>query len=247
MKSSPMWKILHKASSQQIAMTKLIPVTKAPLLSVIMFGLLMLVSSVAVADWTDARCDIYPKGEDHSGVSIPCVFSQRQGYINIERSDGVSHDLAPYGDTPGNYKDQYGNMAYRNSGLGDRGLIFRMKDESVFVYWDTSGLPGTEGVDNYAAPYSTAKWDATTRLNCVLGAVVDGDCAVGINRGPGNRQAVIAIMRPDGVERVLQFDGDQVVSPGEGEIQAELLGDEWIIKIDDDESYRIPLAAVEGG
>ena len=224
-----------------------IPSSRRITLTSAVFPTFMLVSSLTVADWTDARCDIYPKGEDHSGVSIPCVFSQRQAYITIARSDGVSHDLAPYGDNSGNYKDQYGDMVYRNSGLGDRGLIFRMRDESVFVYWDTSGLPGSEDVNNYTAPYSTADWDATTRLNCVLGAVVDGDCAVGINRGPGNRQAVIAIMRPDGVERVLQFDGDQVVSPGEGEIQAELLGDDWIIKIDDDESYRIPLAAVEGG
>ena len=211
------------------------------------FPTFMLVSSLTVADWTDARCDIYPKGEDHSGVSIPCVFSQRQAYITIVRSDGVSHDLAPYGDNSGNYKDQYGDMVYRNSGLGDRGLIFRMRDESVFVYWDTSGLPGSEDVNNYTAPYSTADWDATTRFNCALGGAADGDCAAGINRVPGNRQAVIAIMRTDGIERVLQFDGDQVVSPGEGEVRAELLGAEWIIKIDDGESYRIPLEAVEGG
>jgi hypothetical protein len=138
-------------------------------------------------------------------------------------------------------------MVYRNSGLGDRGLIFRMRDESVFVYWDTSGLPGSEDVNTYTAPYSTADWDATTRFNCALGGAAAGDCAAGINRVPGNRQAVIAIMRTDGIERVLQFDGDQVVSPGEGEVRAELLGAEWIIKIDDGESYRIPLEAVEGG
>ena len=224
-----------------------IPPTRRITLSAVILLTPMLVFSVTYADWTDARCDIYPKGEDQASASVPCVFSQRQGHVNIDRSDGIAHDLIPYGDNPGNYQDQDGNMAYRNSGLGEDGLIFRMSDESVYVYWDTSGLPGTEGADNYAAPYSTRDWDATTRLNCTLGKVSDGDCAAGINRGPGNRQAVIAIMRPDGVERVLQFDGDQVVSPGGGEIQAELVGDDWIIKIDDEESYRIPLAAPEGG
>ena len=224
-----------------------IPPTRQIVLSSVVLLTPMLVFSVANADWTDARCDIYPKGEDQASASVPCVFSQRQGHINIDRSDGVSYDLLPYGENPGNYQDQDGNMAYRNSGLGENGLIFRMKNESVFVYWDTAGLPGNKDEDNWAAPYSTRDWDATTRLNCTLGQEVDGDCAAGINRGPGNRQAVIAIMRPDGVERVLQFDGDQVVSPGGGEIQAELVGDDWIIKIDDEESYRIPLAAPEGG
>ena len=207
----------------------------------------MLVFSVANADWTDARCDIYPKGEDQASASVPCVFGQRQGHINIDRSDGVSYDLLPYGDSPGSYQDQDGNMTYRNSGLGENGLIFRTRDESVYVYWDTSGLPGTEGENNWTAPYSTRDWDATTRLNCTLGKEVDGDCAAGINRGPGNRQAVIAIMRPDGVERVLLFDGERVVSPGEGKVQARFQSDGWEISIDDKEVYRIPLAAIEGG
>jgi hypothetical protein len=51
--------------------------------------------SLAQADSVQARCDIYPKGEDHTDVVIPCVFSQRQGYISINRSDNVFHDLTP--------------------------------------------------------------------------------------------------------------------------------------------------------
>ena len=57
------------------------------------------------ADTVNARCDIYPKGVDHASGSIPCTFSQRQGYIRIEREDSISHDLSPAGDTPGNYVD----------------------------------------------------------------------------------------------------------------------------------------------
>ncbi len=41
----------------------------------------------AAADSTQARCDIYPLGEDHTDVMIPCTFSQRQGYITINRDD----------------------------------------------------------------------------------------------------------------------------------------------------------------
>jgi len=209
-----------------------------------------LISPGAVADWTDARCDIYPKGEDHAGTSIPCVFSQRQGYITIDRSDGVSHDLSPHGDVPGNFRDSKGKDVYRQSGLGKAGLIFRFSDESVFVYWDTAGLPGNNAADDYTAPYSTSKFDATTRLPCSLqGQVMTGndDCAVGINRGPKAGQAVIAIMRSDGVERILQFDGDSVTSPGKGKIHAQRQSDGWTVTIDDIETYRIPEAVIEGG
>ena len=100
-----------------------------------------LFSPFALADSTQARCDIYPKGEDHTDVVIPCVFSQRQGYITINRSDNIYHELAPQDDAVGNFKDENGDIVYRQSGLGKRGLIFRFKHESIFLYWDTAGLP----------------------------------------------------------------------------------------------------------
>ena len=216
----------------------------------LLFWAAFLISPGAVADWTDARCDIYPRGEDHAGASIPCVFSQRQGYITINRSDGVSHDLSPQDDAPGHFRDANGKDVYRQSGLGKAGLIFRFADESVYVYWDTAGLPGDSDENNYTAPYSTRKFDATTRLTCSLqGHAGTGsvDCAAGINRGPKTGQAIIVIMRSDGVERILQFDGNSVVSPGKGKIRAQRLQDEWIITIDDAESYHIPVAVIEGG
>jgi len=40
----------------------------------------------------------------------------------------------------GNYKDNQGYPVYRQSGLGKEGLIFKLKEESVYVYWDTSEL-----------------------------------------------------------------------------------------------------------
>lgn len=210
----------------------------------------VLTSPTVMADWTDARCDVYPKGEDHTSVVIPCVFSQRQGYITITRSDGIVHDLSPEGDTPGNFRDAQGKNVYRQSGLGDRGQIFRFSDESVFIYWDTAGLPGTSKGNNFTAPYTTAKFDATARISCTLkgqDTTGNADCAAGINRGPKAGQAVITIMRSDGVERILQFDGDKVVSPSEGKIHALRQSDDWIVTIDDVESYQIPMAAIEGG
>lgn len=94
----------------------------------------------AFADSVDARCDIYPKGSDKPSGRYFCVFSQRQGYITIDRADGVYYDFIPVGDSPGNYRDSQGHPVYRKSGLRDKGLIFQMKNESVYVYWNTSGL-----------------------------------------------------------------------------------------------------------
>lgn len=56
---------------------------------------------------------------------ISCSFSQRQGFVTIRRADGVIHELEPDGNTVGNFKDQDGRRVYRQSGLGDQGLIFR--------------------------------------------------------------------------------------------------------------------------
>jgi len=100
----------------------------------------LLAAAPASADTTQARCDIYPKGEDRASAVVPCTFSQRQGYVSIDRADGVRHELSPVGDKPGNYVDDRGRPAYRQSGLGKRGLIFRLADQSVYVYWDAAGI-----------------------------------------------------------------------------------------------------------
>ena len=46
------------------------------------------------ADWTEARCDIYPKGEDHVSKMIPCTFGQRQGNVTITRDEGVHNGFS---------------------------------------------------------------------------------------------------------------------------------------------------------
>jgi len=104
----------------------------------------------ARADTVQARCDIYPKGQDRPAAVIPCTFSQRQGFVAIDRSDGVRHELSPRGEQPGTYVDEKGRPAYRNRGLGSRGQIYRLADQSIYVYWDTAGLPS-------AAPAAAAK------------------------------------------------------------------------------------------
>lgn len=105
-------------------------------------ALLWMGSPAAVrADTVSARCDIYPRGSDKVSKVVACTFSQRQGYVTIDRADGVRHELSPQR-TAGNYIDEDGRKAVRSKGLGSQGQIYRLARETIYVHWDTAGLPG---------------------------------------------------------------------------------------------------------
>lgn len=82
----------------------------------------------AKADTVTARCDVFPRGEDRATSSGLCTFSQRQGFVSIELQDGRRYELSPVGDQPGNYLDQNGRAAYRQSGMGDGGPVLSPRD-----------------------------------------------------------------------------------------------------------------------
>jgi len=200
----------------------------------------------SAADSAEARCDIYPAGEDHTDVMIPCTFSQRQGYITIYRSDGITHDLSPDGDTPGNFRDQHGDRVYRQSGLGDQGLIFRFPEESIFVYWNPGLLEKQDDEDNWTAPFTTDEYDATTRLRCRATAdSAFGDCPAGILRMEDG-QASVVIQNPRKEIFTINFMKDYI-NAANREAEARMEGDTWIVTIDGEEVYEVPLAAIEGG
>lgn len=101
-------------------------------------------TGVARADTVNARCDIHPGGQNRASASVPCTFSQRQGYVAIQLADGTRHELSPKGDQPGAYVDEKGRPAYRNKGLGSRGQIYRLADQSIYVYWKVSAAPAAK-------------------------------------------------------------------------------------------------------
>jgi hypothetical protein len=199
----------------------------------------------ATADWTDAACEIYPKGEDHTDVLIPCTFSQRQGHVTITRDDGVTHDLLPVGDTAGNFADPDGRTVYRQSGLGDQGLIFRFPEESVYVYWNTSMLePADE--NNPTWPFTTDEYDATALFRCkAAGDSEFGRCPGGVLRMEGN-QASIVVQNQLGEQFTINFMTDYVNATNR-EVEARLDGDTWILDFANGEVWEVPLAAIEGG
>jgi hypothetical protein len=203
----------------------------------------------SAADWTQARCEIYAKGSDKLEKMVPCTFGQRQGYITITREDGVTYDLSPVGDTPGNFRDQDGHAVHRQSGLGEAGLIFRFPKESLFVYWDNAAS-APAGADNPTAPFATkyegGEYDATTLLRCkAAGDREFGNCPAGILRME-NRQASIVIQSQLGKQFTINFMTDYV-NATVGEVKAERNGDIWTVTRDNGEVYEVPLAAIVGG
>jgi len=216
--------------------------------ALILSALLFLSLQPAVADTTAARCDVYPKGEDRATSTGPCQFSQRQGFVSIEWPDGNRHELTPDAKVAGNYTDQHGKPAYRQSGLGKDGLIFRLADESVYVYWDASTVEAMNNPDpaSPTAPYTTADYDATTVLPCSFGqSKRDSDCPAGILRGDAG-SASIRVMKADGEERILNFAGDSVSTPDTAKLHASQTGGDWLIDIDGLEFYLVPGAAIVG-
>jgi hypothetical protein len=215
-------------------------------LKLILAAGLMTVMNCGQADSTDARCDIYPAGEDHADAMLPCVFSQRQGYISITRDDGVRHELAPVGDKPGNFKDQDGRPVYRQSGLGDQGQIFRFENESVYVYWSTAALEPVSDEDNWTAPFTTEDFDATTRLRCkAAGDSEFGSCPAGILRMEDG-QASITVLSPGDEQFTINFMRDYI-NASNREVDAARQDDTWIVTVNGAEVYEVPLAAIEGG
>jgi len=199
----------------------------------------------AAADWTEARCDLYPKGSDRLEKMVPCTFGQRQGAVTITLDDGTSYDLSPVGDAPGNYRDQDGRPAYRQSGLGTEGLIFRLADRSIYVYWDISARHPSDA-DNPTAPFSTKDYDATTLLRCKAAGGADfGRCPAGILRME-DKQASIVIQSPGRERFTINFMTDYVNATNH-EVEAKLDGDTWFVTLDNGEVYEVPLAAIEGG
>ena len=199
----------------------------------------------SAADSTAARCGIYPAGEDRAKKMIHCRFSQRQGYITITREDGVTHDLSPVDDGPGNFRDQDGRDVYRESGLGDQGQIFRFPDQSVFVYWSTAALEPQDD-DNPTAPFSTKDYNATALLRCRGVADTDfGSCPAGVLRMEEG-QASVVVQSREGEQFTINFMTDYINATNR-EAKGRLEGDTWKVTIDGKDVYEVPLAFIEGG
>ena len=107
---------------------------------VVSYALMILAAHPTLADSTRSECGISNSIEQKPEFTSSCVFSQRQGFVTLRIEGGDYFELTPFGDTPGNYRDQDGNAVYRRRGLGEDGLIFKMPNTYLFVFWSPSQL-----------------------------------------------------------------------------------------------------------
>jgi hypothetical protein len=203
------------------------------------------ISLNAHADSMDAACVIYPAGEDRAEKTLGCRFYQAQGHVVITRDDGVEYDFVPDSKVAGNFTNQAGEPVYRQGGLGDQGLIFRMPQESVYVYWSRAMLEVADE-DSPTWPFTTRDYDATTLLSCrAADDVAFETCPAGILRMDGG-QASIVVLSPTGEQFTINFLGDTVNATNRG-VKASLTGDLWTLQFDNGELWEVPLAAIVGG
>jgi hypothetical protein len=194
----------------------------------------------------DARCVVYPNGEEHPSAVVDCTYSSRDDFIHLRREDGVEYELRPVDTQHGHFVDQDGQSVYREHGLGDAGVIFRSPAEAVFVYWNPADAPGGTGAASSTMPYSAIDYDATALLPCSFGSPsLDDYCAAGIRR-QGPDAATVQVMKPDGVERTFQFIDDELTSPDGGDVTWERPKGDWYIRVDGYENYEVPQSVVSG-
>ena len=92
-------------------------------------------SGDALADTTEATCEVRKDGETKQGASGPCTFSQRQGYVSIDLRNGQRIELSP-GNKPDHYRDEKGHKvvltASRNSSE------YKWDNKKLIVRWSTA-------------------------------------------------------------------------------------------------------------
>lgn len=96
------------------------------------------VASPVLADTVDARCDVFPAGDDKATSSGLCTFSQRQGFVTIRLKGGQTIELKPNQSTPNAFFDERGEPAKREMLEANRGQVYRLEKQSIFVFWDAA-------------------------------------------------------------------------------------------------------------
>lgn len=71
------------------------------------------------ADDASATCDVREHGEKKKGQSGPCLFSQRQGFIDIRLTNGKEYKLSPKEGKANVYTDQDGRRVERTEAKGN--------------------------------------------------------------------------------------------------------------------------------
>lgn len=115
--------------------------TRIPLAALAVAALLA-VPFPAAADDARAECEVRERGEKKKGQSGPCMFSQRQGYIDIRLNNGKTYSLSPQ-NKAGHYKDQEGKKVNRTEASGNV-QKYKWEHKNITVTF-TGGSSGSHG------------------------------------------------------------------------------------------------------
>lgn len=170
------------------------------------------------------RCEVYRNGSVDPTLAEACHFAQSRGYIYIELADGTAYALQPTQDQTGVYLDAAGNEVYRQAGLGDRGHIYKLSQETVYVYWATAESNAAAATvaltkaENEATRYTPQTAITVLETGKIALQITDGDFVFdGIletddNGFKGADENAIVVFAPDtGQIRVSTSDADEVL------------------------------------
>ena len=158
-----------------------LPMRRLPILAASLVGLASVVAAApALADTVQARCDVFPAGEDKATSSGLCTFSQRQGFVAIQLKGGQRIELKPNESTPNAYFDGRGEPARREILDANRGQVYRLENQSIFVFWD----PAPYGKEASTTPTPPAeKLPEIVKLLLGIHQVkFEGACRVNFNK-----------------------------------------------------------------
>ncbi|AFY29148.1 hypothetical protein [Cyanobium gracile] len=156
---------------------------RLPLLAASLLGLACVVAAApALADTVQARCDVFPAGEDKATSSGLCSFSQRQGFVSIQLMGGERIELKPNESTPNAYFDGRGEPARREILEANRGQVYRLENQSIFVFWD----PAPYGKEATGSTTPTAPSEKPPEIVQLLLGIrqvkFEGACRVNFNK-----------------------------------------------------------------
>jgi len=145
----------------------------------------VVVASPVMADTVDARCDVFLAGEDKATSSSLCTFSQRQGFVSIQLKNGQRIELKPNESTPNAYFDERGEPAKREILEDNRGQVYRLEKQSIFVFWDPAPYSKGTGKGSAATGTGSTSGSPPEIVPLLLGihqVKFDGGCRVNFNK-----------------------------------------------------------------
>ena len=112
--------------------------TKVTLIGLISAIATLAISLPAQADSRRAYCKYFENGASQAKVSMPCIFSMRQGAVTIKWDDGVSDHFRPIPNRTSVYTDDRGGLVYQQRGeedaSGESVRIFQMENGSIYIW-----------------------------------------------------------------------------------------------------------------